>query len=200
MTRPVVISAAGLGIILAGCVITWLYLRKQRKVEAGAALAAVALIVAFGLPVLAKPIEDAWSPVTGSQLPSSTAPASPVPAPDQQGANIAPGWGPERQMFTMSRPAAYVTLNSISDNPNIGDERQFYGVRHVAADCKGNDSPWERHEKIADGDHLQFRVYAENSVADSLECRRLAHYRRFVTVHVSTRRCGWVRDVARVLW
>lgn len=80
MTRPVVISAVGLGIILAGCVITWLYLRKQRKVEAGVALATVALIVAFGLPVLAKPIEDAWNPATGSQLPSMTAPASPVPA------------------------------------------------------------------------------------------------------------------------
>ena len=38
-------------------------------------------------------------------------------------------WGPERETFTWKNPAGYVTFNSITDNPNIGDERNFVRVR-----------------------------------------------------------------------
>lgn len=43
--------------------------------------------------------------------------------------NVEP-WGPkERETFTWSKPAGYVTFNSITDNPRIGDERNFVRVR-----------------------------------------------------------------------
>ncbi len=37
-------------------------------------------------------------------------------------------YGPERQTFTMAEPADYVTFNSITDNPVLGDERNFVRI------------------------------------------------------------------------
>src|SRR5664280_2316069 len=38
-------------------------------------------------------------------------------------------WGPIRDTFTMEHPADHITFNSITNNPNIGDERNFVGIR-----------------------------------------------------------------------
>jgi len=41
-------------------------------------------------------------------------------------------WGPkDRQTFTWTRRAKFVTINSITDNPRIGDERNFVRVRDL---------------------------------------------------------------------
>ena len=40
-------------------------------------------------------------------------------------------WGPKRDTFTWKEPAGYVTFNSITDNPRIGDERNFVRVREA---------------------------------------------------------------------
>ena len=41
-------------------------------------------------------------------------------------------WGPsDRQIFTWSQRPKFITLNSISDNPRIGDERNFVRVREL---------------------------------------------------------------------
>ena len=37
-------------------------------------------------------------------------------------------WGPDRSTYTMNKPADHVTFNSITDNPAIGDERNFVHV------------------------------------------------------------------------
>ncbi len=34
-------------------------------------------------------------------------------------------YGPERETFTIEKPASYITFNSITNNPNYGDERNF---------------------------------------------------------------------------
>ena len=41
------------------------------------------------------------------------------------------GWGPERKMFSMKSPADYPVMNSIIDNPTIGDERAFLLVGKI---------------------------------------------------------------------
>lgn len=41
-------------------------------------------------------------------------------------------WGPDRTTFTWDDPAPYATFNSITDNPQLGDERNFVRVREVA--------------------------------------------------------------------
>ena len=43
-------------------------------------------------------------------------------------------WGPERPTFTMEKPATYPTFNSITNNPTIGDERDFVRVGEINAD------------------------------------------------------------------
>lgn len=43
-------------------------------------------------------------------------------------------WGPERTTFTMEKPATYPTFNSITNNPTIGDERDFVRVGQIDAD------------------------------------------------------------------
>lgn len=40
-------------------------------------------------------------------------------------------WGPERPTFTLKNPAGYVTFNSITDNPVIGDERNFVRIKEA---------------------------------------------------------------------
>ena len=50
------------------------------------------------------------------------------------GATSVSAWGPERTTFTMDSPATYPTFNSITDNPTIGDERDFVRVGEVDAD------------------------------------------------------------------
>ena len=43
-------------------------------------------------------------------------------------------WGPDRKTFTWDDPAPYATFNSITDNPGVGDERNFVQVREVGQD------------------------------------------------------------------
>lgn len=168
MSRAVLISVAGLGVVLLLCVLAWLYLRRKRKVEAGIAVGAVAVIVSATVPLLAKPVEDAWAPVTGGPSSASASP-SPVPPPGAAKERLRAGWGPDRPMFTTGKPAGHVTLNSITDNPHVGDERTFFVVRHTGPDCGSGEPSWQVHEKVTAGDHLMFRVYVENSVADNLD-------------------------------
>ena len=41
-------------------------------------------------------------------------------------------WGPDRKTFTWEDPAPYATFNSITNNPSVGDERNFVQVREVS--------------------------------------------------------------------
>ncbi len=43
-------------------------------------------------------------------------------------------WGPERDTYTMEAPASSATFNSITNNPTIGDERDFVRVGQINAD------------------------------------------------------------------
>jgi uncharacterized repeat protein (TIGR01451 family)/LPXTG-motif cell wall-anchored protein len=45
----------------------------------------------------------------------------------------AQAWGPDRDTFTIANPAGYVTFNSITDNPEHGDERNFMQIREANA-------------------------------------------------------------------
>jgi uncharacterized repeat protein (TIGR01451 family) len=50
---------------------------------------------------------------------------------DNEKSNDRGGWGPERETFTMEVPAPHITFNSITDNPAIGDERNFVRIREA---------------------------------------------------------------------
>ena len=47
------------------------------------------------------------------------------------GALVDTPWGPDRTTFTWEDPAPYATFNSITNNPQLGDERNFVRIREV---------------------------------------------------------------------
>ena len=72
-------------------------------------------------------------------------------------------WGPVRDTYTMNNPATKVTFNSITDNPNLGDERNFTGVREV-----GSAGAWQDTINVTAGKEYEVRVYVHNNAASNL--------------------------------
>lgn len=72
-------------------------------------------------------------------------------------------WGPERPTFTMAHPASYITFNSITDNPNIGDERDFVGIREA-----GTNNLWTDRMTVQEGHEYTVRMYVHNNAAENL--------------------------------
>jgi uncharacterized repeat protein (TIGR01451 family) len=72
-------------------------------------------------------------------------------------------WGPERSTFTMKNPADYATFNSITDNPAIGDERNFVRIR----DVNSND-PYRDNVTVVPGGEYEVYIYFHNDGKSSL--------------------------------
>ena len=72
-------------------------------------------------------------------------------------------WGPDRTTFTLQNPADYVTFNSITDNPNIGDERDFVGIRQA-----GTTDAWTDNMTVQQGKTYTVRMYVHNNAASNL--------------------------------
>ena len=72
-------------------------------------------------------------------------------------------WGPERPTFTIQNPAPYVVFNSITNNPNIGDERNFVGIRE-----SGTTNKWSDKITVQEGKEYTVRMYVHNNAADNL--------------------------------
>jgi uncharacterized repeat protein (TIGR01451 family) len=73
-------------------------------------------------------------------------------------------WGPTRPTYTIEKPADHVTFNSITNNPNIGDERNFVGIRET-----GTTSKWSDDMTVQSGKEYTVRMYVHNNAADNLE-------------------------------
>lgn len=76
-------------------------------------------------------------------------------------------WGPERPTFTMAAPATYVTFNSMTDNPNYGDERDFVTVKDPAT---GN---FTNNLTVEPGKEYEVRMLAHNDAAENLNLKAL---------------------------
>ncbi len=72
-------------------------------------------------------------------------------------------WGPDRPTFTMAVPSDHVTFNSITDNPNIGDERDFVGIREA-----GTQNAWTDNMAVQPGKSYTVRMYVHNNAASNL--------------------------------
>jgi uncharacterized repeat protein (TIGR01451 family) len=77
-------------------------------------------------------------------------------------------WGPDRPTFTMNNPSDHVAFNSITDNPNIGDERNFVGIRPDNGDNGVNNTPWTDNEPVTGGQTYIVRMYVHNNAASNL--------------------------------
>lgn len=71
-------------------------------------------------------------------------------------------WGPDRPTFTMEKPATYNTFNSIANNPDIGDERNFVRARTV------DGTQWSDDVKITQNGEYFIRMYVHNDAAANL--------------------------------
>lgn len=72
-------------------------------------------------------------------------------------------WGPDRPTYTLAHPADHITFNSITDNPNIGDERGFVGIRET-----GTNNTWDDTMTIQQGKSYTVRMYVHNNAATDL--------------------------------
>jgi len=74
-------------------------------------------------------------------------------------------WSPDRPTYTIENPAPHVTFNSITNNPNYGDERTFFDAKNAANKDQGGFV-----DKLATdgGQELLLRVYVHNNAADNL--------------------------------
>jgi uncharacterized repeat protein (TIGR01451 family) len=78
---------------------------------------------------------------------------------------IASAWYPERPTYTIEKPAPHVTFNSITNNPNYGDERTFFDAKNAANTSLGG---FVDKANVKDGQEILLRVYVHNNAADNL--------------------------------
>ncbi len=67
-------------------------------------------------------------------------------------------WGPSRTTYTMENPADHPVFNSITNNPNYGDEREFVIVRDLTTGSSYGDST-----NLVPGHEYQVQVYVHNN-------------------------------------
>lgn len=118
-----------------------------------------ALVVATIAPIIGFAL---WGERQAKEEPTAHSAESPAEADGYWN----PSWGPDRPTYTMKRPAIYPVFNSITDNPNYGDERRFVDLKMADDDREGgwNDDIW-----ATPGDLVSVRIYVENSGADNFE-------------------------------
>lgn len=75
-------------------------------------------------------------------------------------------WGPtDRPTFTADKPADYITFNSITDNKDYGDERNFVRIKDAADQSAGN---WKDEIVVQPGKEYLVQMYVHNNAASSL--------------------------------
>lgn len=73
-------------------------------------------------------------------------------------------WGPSRTTYTIDNPADHVTFNSITDNPNVGDERNFLHIKEAGAP----NSAYASTVTLQAGKTYDVYLYYHNNAATSL--------------------------------
>jgi uncharacterized repeat protein (TIGR01451 family)/LPXTG-motif cell wall-anchored protein len=74
-------------------------------------------------------------------------------------------WGPDRPTYTVERPADKVAFNSITNNPNYGDERNFVTIKDAANTNAGG---WSDDVNVENGKEYYVRMYVHNNAAENL--------------------------------
>ena len=83
----------------------------------------------------------------------------------------ASAWGPERPTFTMESPATYAVFNSITNNPTIGDERDFVRVGEINTDV----TELKNEVEVVPGKQYLVYIYFHNNASTTYN--DLAHDR-----------------------
>jgi uncharacterized repeat protein (TIGR01451 family) len=79
--------------------------------------------------------------------------------------SVALAWGPDRPTFTVQNPAPYITFNSITNNGDYGDERNFVTIKDAANQNAGG---WVDEINVQNNKDYYVRMYVHNNAADNL--------------------------------
>lgn len=72
-------------------------------------------------------------------------------------------WGPtDRPTYTVDEPADHITFNSITDNPDYGDERNFVRIKDAANTAAGG---WSDTITVQPGREYLVQMYVHNNAA-----------------------------------
>jgi uncharacterized repeat protein (TIGR01451 family)/LPXTG-motif cell wall-anchored protein len=75
-------------------------------------------------------------------------------------------WGPtDRPTYTVENPADHITFNSITNNPDYGDERNFVRIKDASDMSAGN---WKDELTVQPGKEYLVQMYVHNNAATSL--------------------------------
>ncbi len=74
-------------------------------------------------------------------------------------------WGPSRDTYTIESPAPVVAFNSITNNPEYGDERNFVTIKDAA---NTNTGGWTDEINVQNGKEYYVRMYVHNNAAENL--------------------------------
>lgn len=77
-------------------------------------------------------------------------------------------WGPDRPTYTMAQPADHVTFNSITDNSEVGDERNFLTIKDASNTAAGG---WQDNMTAEAGHEYLVRIYVHNDAAANLNLK-----------------------------
>ena len=68
--------------------------------------------------------------------------------------------GPDRPVYKTADVIRHITFNSITNNPEIGDERDFVGIRE-----KGTTGKWVNSQPVVEGKEYVVQLYVHNNAA-----------------------------------
>ena len=74
-------------------------------------------------------------------------------------------YGPDRPTYTIEHPADHITFNSITNNPDYGDERNFVRIKDAANTAAGG---WSDEINVQPGKEYLVQMYVHNNAATSL--------------------------------
>lgn len=72
------------------------------------------------------------------------------------------GWGPKRELYTIENPAEYPVFNSITNNPAVGDERDFVRIEE-----KGSDRAYSSDIEIEANKEYEVYIYYHNNASST---------------------------------
>lgn len=100
-------------------------------------------------------------------------------------------WGPSRETFTIEKPATYVTFDSITNNPNYGDERNFLRVRDSDKQYWSDSSTngWTDTMTMQEGHTYDVRLYVHNNAASNLNLKS-TNTRAFINLPIKDNTYG----------
>lgn len=77
-------------------------------------------------------------------------------------------WGPERPTYTNDEPADHAVFNSITDNPVLGDERDFVRIVEKKLDAEAEKEPYTSEIILEADKQYEVIIYFHNNASVSL--------------------------------